>query len=478
MGYQLWTPGKLTPFFSLFVAGFEISQELRRYVRSINISHRHQEALTAKVVIVDDKLQWSDLDIFDKGAEWVVTLGSRDDFRPFGPFEVAGYQMAFGSDAVCTISLDLMDKMRVLNSCARARSWSGKTVGQMVQQIAEENGLGFVIEDSDKITFDDDFPAVQANWTDARFLRKIADRYGYFFSIQDGNIVFRQDQVNQDVVSPKILAWRTGTKSLMSFEPAQQTFIKKGGGKGSTGQTGDLDQCDVDIPSGSAGGTQEEDDVYGTSDPNDFTMDDVVSMIFGGAEEQSEAGDVLATADASDDDRSSVTEPAPTSMWEGLIGPKSMAAKRKVATAMRDAVGETPVGEKDKEAVTAAAGAGTKSDIAISKAKLTVYDVTVRQGDPVEVVGVGRRFSGRWRVVEFEHNLDTSGLMTELGLGKKGLGPSSTTEAAEDAAHNTPDASDRDQEQEKRWHAAIGPETFAWKDGDGQIAFDKYRSRK
>jgi hypothetical protein len=491
VGYQLWEPGKLNPLFNLYVAGYQVGDGLKRYVESIRISHRYQESMAVKVVIRDDKLQWTDLNIWNKGTEWAVALGSVDDFRPFGPLEVAGFKMTFNPQGYCQIDLDLMDKMRVLNQCARARSFEGKSIGQVVQQIAEENGLGFIIEDSDKHVFDDSFPAMQADWTDARFLRKIADRYGYYFAIQDGNIIFKQDQVNKDVLSPKILAWRVGTKSLMSFEPAQTTFIKKGGGTGAAGQSGpDVGTCGVDIAAGEAFGTNDTDDEFGVSDPNDTSMDDVVANTSGGAEEQSEAGDILATSDNSEEDQGAVTEPANEYM-EALyetgtlqLGGKTIEDSafvhtvRDVTVPQRD-VGDTPDKKEDVPKVLPAAGAGTKSDLALAKAELTVFDVTVRQGDPVEVIGVGTRFSGRWRIYEYEHVLDAGGLKTTLWCGKKGLGPSSKTADAEDKAKDTQqDPSLRAEEAEQMWVGLAGDTSVAVLEGSGKLVYQRATSRK
>lgn len=491
MGYQLWEPGKLNPLFDLYVTGYKIGGLLKSYVSNINVVHRHQEAMTVKVVIRDDTLQWVDLNIFNKGTEWAVALGSVNDFRPFGPLEVSAYSMAFQREGYCRIDLELMDKTRVLNQCSRARSWEGRSIGQVVQQIAEENELGFIIEDGDKHTFDDSSPAMQADWTDAKFLRKLADRYGYYFAIQDGNIVFKQDQVNRDVQQPKVLAWKTGTKSLLTFEPAQTTFIKKGGGTGAAGQSGaDTGTCGVDIEEGAAFGTSDADDEFGTSDPNDTSMDDIVAGISGGAEEQAEAGDVLATSDNTEGDQGAVTEPA-TEYMEALyttgtlqVGGRTVSDSafvhkvREVAAPQRD-TGDTPDRKSDVEKLLPGVGAGTKSDLALAKAELTVHDVTVRQGDPAEVIGVGVRFSGRWRIYEYEHALDSSGLRTMLWLGKKGLGPSSKTAEAEDKARDTQGgAADRDQEPEAMWVGLSGDTSVAVLENSGRLTYQKATSRK
>jgi hypothetical protein len=465
VGYTLWEAGKLNPYFSLYVAGYEVGDDLKRYVQQLSITHRYQESMTAKIVIRDEQLQWTDLSIFNKGMEWTIMLGAIDAFRPFGPFQVAGYKMAFNPQGFCQIDLDLMDKIRVLNKCARARSWEGKSIGTVVQQIAEENGLGFVIEDGDKFTFDDSSPAMQADWTDARFLRKIADRYGYYFAIQDGNIIFKQDQVNKDVTEPKLLAWRIGPKSLMNFEPAQATFIKKGGGTGAAGQPGaNTSNPGVCIEDGEPYGTSDTDDEAGGADPNDAdsTMDKVLGLLSGGAAEQSEAGDVLATSDSSEgDSESAVTTPPDEGFFtfEYQSGVQKVGNKTIVDSAFllehrgsgapaRD-TGETPGEKTDVEKTKPAAAAGTKSDLALAKADLTVFDVTVRQGDPAEVVGVGTRFTGRWRIYEWEHSLDAGGLKTSLWVAKKGLGPSSKTAAAEDkAADANQDPAEREEEKE------------------------------
>ena len=68
------------------------------------------------------------------------------------------------------------------------------------------------------------------------------------------------------------------------------------------------------------------------------------------------------------------------------------------------------------------------------------------------------RFEGRWRVVDWKHDWTPSGLKTVLGFGKKGLGASSKTADAVDAALDPEAASRTSQpEFERVWN--MDPET-------------------
>ena len=455
-----------SPFFSLFIEGTEQEEAILRRVKSIVIRHQHKRAQTATVIFTDETLDLVDQKIFAKNSEWTILLGLRSDFQPFGPYSVESYQMNFGADGIATITVQLMDITRKLARSAQYRRFSGLSIGQVVKQIADEHGLGYEIENSEEYTFNDEFPMMQAGVSDAMLLRQMADRFGYRFQIENNSIVFKQSQVNQDS-NLKTLAWKMGDRNLKSFLPAQKTYGGKGvKGKLNAAQTGaKVKAGGVDIPKGKGF----EVDFFGKELLESLGSVSSVESTEGGAFDiDMDGGEGTAPESTAEgtgkEDKSTLVFDPESGEFKPVEPTKD---NEKAVVDAKDVGTDPPQTEQEAKKTLGASKAGTASDLAIARAMLTYPDVRVRSGDWFEVVGVSRRFSGRWRCVEFEHTLNpSSGLNTVLGLTKKGLGSSSYTTKAEDKAAKTeagPPNSGRDEGTSPAEATNLfDPETGTW----------------
>lgn len=421
MGYGAWNASQRELFVTLGVGGEELSATILQRVTAITVKGEQGKAQQASVSFRDEKLELIDLDIFAKHTEWAVKVGFLDgEVVPLGPYYLVGYKMDFGDDGVCVIDVDLQDSSAKLMRKSKSRAWTGKNLGDVVQALAEEHGLGYRIDASAYVTFSDDAPLMQAGVSDAQLLRKLAERFGFHLGFDQGVLHFTQTETAPDMEDTyRTYAWRIGPRSLRRFTPKQHSYMS---GKGTASpKIGPSAQPGADIEGGNV------DIEAGESFDFAAASQELVAAMAGGEKEAQEGGAVTAGKDAESSSLSWVMDPVSMTFVEKVTSPDKPTASAK------DTGADTP--QTSAQAVTAAAAAkaGGKGDVADATGELTIPDPTVRVGDPCEIVGVGLRFSGRWRIVGFTHTYSPKqGLKTQLSFGKKGLGASSKTAAAED----------------------------------------------
>lgn len=439
MGYDTVGAEHLRPYYRLMINGMELLPELHRRLTSITANHRHEKSMMMTLKFRDEKLQFVDLDIWSKGAKWYVYLGHLNNYAPFGPLGVESYQMDFNTSNYCDITVVLQDKGRSLGKDCKWRTWNGYTLTDVVKQIATEQGLGYKVEGTDKVLFSDNFPSAiaasdtiapgalpQPGISDGALLQQVATKYGYRFELDGVNIIFTNRQENADGLSKHKFAWGVWPRSLMSFTPAQKTYGGPGKGKGTKGQAG-ATKCigNVDIPAG-------------VPFLHHTTPEDAAATVPGGTEAIENGGPVKPSDDVSEGTQPEVTLDVNNAVRESygttdadkvsgqyneFVGPVLVGD---------DGEGDRPQTEAEVDNLVGAKKAGTKGDTAFAKAVLTVANPFVKKGDLCEVIGVGQRFSGEWRITEWEHVLDSRGIRTTLSLGKKGLGASPDTKTVED----------------------------------------------
>lgn len=431
--------GRLEPYVMLMVDKTDVDAEILRRVTGVSIHGKSGAATTAKVVFNDETGALADLAIYAKGVEWSILLGWRTDFVPFGPFGVSGYGMECGSDGIIKITVDLQDDSRRLMRKAKYRSWEGRALGDVVAAIAEEHGLGYRIDSSELVVYDEDNALLQAGEPDATFLARLARRHGFRLEFDQGHIVFRQKQTTDDVEGVRTLAWRIGDRSLLRFAPKQRSYGGKGKAVGTVQAGAKIVGANVDI-------------LAGTDFEFSVSTDALLPELAGGGECLEEGGEVTPSADVEGANREWVMDGETGELVE-------VQEQEEAEVPLRDVEGaEIPDTAEAVNKAAAAAIAGGRSDSADATGELAIADCTWKTGDEVEIVGVPVRFEGRWRVVDWKHDWTPSGLKTVLGFGKKGLGASSKTADAVDAALDPEAASRTSQpEFERVWN--MDPET-------------------
>lgn len=394
----------------MVVGGEAIPEELARRLTELEYEDSEDNAAILTLVFDDEDGALVDLDIFAHGVKWAVSIGWRTSLTPFGPFTVSTYGIDCGANGVAQMRVELHDGTHGLRRKAKFRAWASHSIGDVAQSIARENGMGYRIDESSRHIFTDENTQQQAGKSDAGFLSWLGDRFGYRCFVDQGTVVFKTELTNkQGAVKeppPRTLCWRMGTRDLVSISMQQPSHRKTKTGTGRPKPGAKVCGANVDIGEGTI-----FDWLYGP--------DQTIQV---NGEDAEQNGEVSAQEEADGKKRRFTMDPVSGKFVE-VYEDEAIAAHA-------DTGAETPATEADVEKTLAAAHAGKKADIVKATALMTTPDFEIRRGDPVEVLGVPRRFGGQWRVIGIRLELTPRGWKQTLTLAKRGLGASRDTSKA------------------------------------------------
>jgi phage protein D len=205
---------------ALWVNGRGMSHELTRRIMSLNFKYRRNKADSGTIVFRDPDAELFDTRIFKKGQLIHFIVGWTDEALPAGPFMVKSYKMIFPESGEPTLTVNFQDLSHKLDKKQKRRKHIGK-VSDILIKIAEEHGLGYDVDSLEGLEFSDDFPLNQVSMTDAGMLQVLADRYGYSWGVENGNLIFKRpaDRQIKKLGSPRVLSYRINDCSITSFSP-------------------------------------------------------------------------------------------------------------------------------------------------------------------------------------------------------------------------------------------------------------------
>jgi hypothetical protein len=205
---------------ALWINGTLASAHTIRQILSINIKEGRNKAKSGEVVFRDADTSMTDARIFRKGKLIHWLLGWSSEAVPVGPFVVKKYKTEFPENGDPVLKVSFQDLSHKLDKKQKKKKRTGR-MDQIIASIAEEHGLGYDISDVGDITFDDEFPLHQASMSDAKLLQVLANRYGFVWSIEGGNLVFETQAKRQlkKKGNPRVLSYRINDCSLKSFSP-------------------------------------------------------------------------------------------------------------------------------------------------------------------------------------------------------------------------------------------------------------------
>lgn len=228
----------------LLVEGQDVGPEFQRLLLTLSVNLKEKKADAGTMVLNDPDSTLFDSKIFRKGREIAFIIGPLNDLSSEGPFVVKSNYPNYPESGDITLTVSFQDKSHKMNKKQKQKRWKG-TVDGVVKKIARSHGLGYDIDSVGDVIFDDDFPLIQANTTDAAFLRMLSIRYGYVWGVSGDNLYFKKQTTDLDEGSQTedglpVLQYGGGTKSLVSFAPKLK-FSKRGVKKFAAKKTGSID---------------------------------------------------------------------------------------------------------------------------------------------------------------------------------------------------------------------------------------------
>jgi uncharacterized protein len=176
-----------TPAFRILADGTDVTQAIADRLVSIRVTDQAGQQSDSLEITLDDR--GSLLPVPRSGAWLKVWLGYSDQGR---------LPVYMGSFAVDEVDLSMGPRSMVIKATAaqtapelvkeqRTQSWHGKTLGQVVEEIAKRNGLALVIKGDlagIQIKHED-----QTNESDQSFLTRLAEKYKATIKPADGKLV-------------------------------------------------------------------------------------------------------------------------------------------------------------------------------------------------------------------------------------------------------------------------------------------------
>ncbi len=215
------------PQFSVTVNGSELAAEVSQNVQQITVVRSvksEEDHCTLTVANPAPKMRWTHTDdahLFWIGGEIRVAMGYVDDLQEVMMGAITSVSATFPNSGMPTISVTGTSKVQKLNGDQKTRTFTEKTVKDIVQTIGQDAGLK-VEADDPGITYD---YKIQANQTDFQFLRDMADFLHYELLVTDKTLYFRKAKETDEksytfVWSPTgVYSSAQHTLPLKSFDP-------------------------------------------------------------------------------------------------------------------------------------------------------------------------------------------------------------------------------------------------------------------
>lgn len=415
------------PAIVVFVQDVELTGQIVREIQTVTLSFHEKKADSGTLMIRDVDATFLDSRVFTKGREIRFIMGWSDDLQPRGPYIIKDYTAAFPESGEQTLTVTFQDKSHRMNKKQKQRRFDNLSPEQIVKRLAQEHGLGYDLETIEGVSFSDDFPIIQANATDAAFMQRLAERYGYVWGVEGDTLYFRRpltlDELDQQGKVP-VLSYRINDQSLKSFAPK----IKFTSGRKRKGAK--TKQSNLDVLDGAT-----------------FSLDSAresVSKIPGiGETLQSLLGEEVG------DDEPSAGSDAVTSGVEHGPGKAIVDIASGLISYVKDSVEDvlesfesepgdisaaaTPANE-DEARSRGAARVVRASEIITGIAIPRIASMRWRGGSAVDMAGLGQRMSGRYRVVAGKQIISPGQtFVTALEIAKRTFRPSAVSQANEDA---------------------------------------------
>lgn len=205
--------------------GKNITSDIVGYV--IDLTYEDKEAKasdTLELRLDDTDAQWRDAWYPSKGDKIQLSIGKDDAMVDCGSFTVDEIELEGPPDTVTirAIATAFTKATRTKKNKAHEK----QTLKQIAQTVASDNGLTLQGEiENIKIE-----RITQSNETDIQFLKRIADDYGYVFSIRDTKLVFtsiyklEDGKVVRTIDRTQLTRYRISDKSSKTYKKAAVSY--------------------------------------------------------------------------------------------------------------------------------------------------------------------------------------------------------------------------------------------------------------
>lgn len=225
-----------TPAFKLVFDGNDVTDLVKDRLVSLRLTDDQGQQSDNLEISLDDRDKL--LPVPRSGAWIKVWLGyAKGPIKPvyMGTFSVDEVGLSMGGPRTMTIKATAANTAPKLIKEKVTKSWDGKTLGQITQEIAKKHGLEPVIKGtaaSAQIKHED-----QTNESDQSFLTRLAERFKATIKPADGKLILVDRGAGQagaviQVDVTQVSDWRATLKNRGAFSKVRAKYVEreKGGG--------------------------------------------------------------------------------------------------------------------------------------------------------------------------------------------------------------------------------------------------------
>ncbi len=357
------------PAFQVKVNGSHLQADISMNIETISVTSKPDTLDTFTFTITNalPAMRWthtSDGAIFREGNSVSIAMGYVDDLQEMIEGEITTISPTFPAAGIPTVTIGGNTRLHRLRGTNNTRTFQNMTDAQVVQQIAQANGLQAETNDT-HVQYD---YLIQPNQSDLDFLKQRAARLHFEILVQGRKLIFRKAQEAQ----PKTytLVWAGVQQAfaggptilpLKSFAPDLDALAPKSS----------VQQRGYDVASKLA--------FVSNAGPSDQRT------TMGGSQSGSQI---------------------PQSAFQ--------APRNEVHVT-------TPIASQAEGDQRAKAALNERAMGLIKGAAETIGIPDLRSGQVVQVMGVGPRFEGRYYIEQAVHSISTSGYSTSLNLKRDAI---------------------------------------------------------
>jgi phage protein D len=186
------------PAFQVKVNGCHLQADISMNIETITVISKPDtlDTFTFTLTNVLPTMRWthtSDADLFREGSSVSIAMGYVDDLQEMIEGEITSITATFPADGVPAIEISGNTRLHRLLGTNKTRTFQHTTDAQLIQQIAQANGLQAETDDT-QTQYD---YLIQANQSDLDFLKQRAARIHYEILVQGKKLIFRKAQESE-----------------------------------------------------------------------------------------------------------------------------------------------------------------------------------------------------------------------------------------------------------------------------------------
>jgi phage protein D len=199
-------PNFFAPTFRVEINGARLAADVSYNVESLSVVTSPNTLDTFQLTISNEypRMRWThtpDAELFREGNSVTIAFGYVDELEVLFDGEITQVSPSFPSSGVPTLSVNGHSRLHWLQRGKTTRTFQKMTDKQIIEKIAQDNGLQPQVEDPG-ITYD---YIMQPNQTDLEFVRARAARIHFEVFVEAKTLIFRKmKEADEDIYT---LVW-------------------------------------------------------------------------------------------------------------------------------------------------------------------------------------------------------------------------------------------------------------------------------